>query len=418
MPLLESEALPLDILKDRAKHLKCSCGGSLQIAWGGSIGHNGYILRCSQNIDHSDFVRPAKISNYDLPGYNMPGTIKAKEEELKRRYGEMTTNALVKQSGGNVLAVLDEVRATEIIKTIWPGAPTVEVKKAAMVCAQYGLNPLMKHLYLIPFTKRVEQNGEWVDGETTYAMVLGIKASRIIARRKGEYAYLDDTPRIMTEQEQIKIYGEVYTDSICAITRLADRKGNTAIGTGRWPKEKTVYDKKTKQRKSVPNDPQGVDKGNTKLNMAMIRSERQALDRLFPDSLPSEVTEVVDERYQDLPETVVHVSEVKPELEQLPEPANQINEKEDLEPEPQEQPGPVNQPQKQPEQQAPGSKGGPENKGKITPDQTNKLEELKKQGHNLKDLVEGFGWKIEKLSQLTESQANILIEACNKPVSK
>jgi hypothetical protein len=173
----------------------------------------------------------------------------------------------------------------------------------------------MKHLYLIPFNTKVKATTKAPEHlETSYAVVLGIKASRIIARRKGEYAYLDDTPRIMTEAEQLKIFGEVIQDSVCAITRLADRKGNTAIGTGKWSKS---------------TEAKGSDKGNTKLNMAMIRSERQALDRLFPDSLPSEAADVVDERYQDLPQ--VTVSEVKPELEQLPEPQeeNQIDDSQD-----------------------------------------------------------------------------------------
>lgn len=321
MPIYESEAVTLDNLKDKVKHLKCECGGNLLVAWGGSTGHNCYMLRCSKDINHSNFVRPAKINNYDLPGYNMPGTINAKEDELKRRYGEMTTNALIKHSGGNVLSVLDEVKATSIIKTIWPGAPDVEVKKAAMICEQYGLNPLMKHLFLIPFNTKVKATAKVPEHwETSYSVVLGIKASRIIARRKGEYAYLDDTPRIMTEAEQLKIFGEVYQDQVCAITRLADRKGNTAIGTGKWPKGTDV---------------KGADKGNTKLNMAMVRSERQALDRLFPDSLPSE-TDVIDERYQEFPDTItkVEISEVKPDQAQLPE-ASQIDENQD-EPEPEE----------------------------------------------------------------------------------
>jgi len=317
MPIYENETTTLDNLKDKAKHLKCECGGNLLVAWGGSTGHNCYMVRCSKDAEHSNFVRPAQISNYDLPGYNMPGTINAKEKELKRSYGEMTTNALIKQSGGNVLTVLDEVKATAIIKTIWPGAPDVEVKKAAMICEQYGLNPLMKHLYLIPFNTKVKATPKVPEHwETSFSVVLGIKASRIIARRKGEYAYLDDTPRYMTQNEGVKILGDEYEPDkyTYAITRLADRKGNTSTGTGKWPKDTS---------------PKGIEKGNSKLNMAMIRSERQALERLFPDSLPSEAADVVDERYQDLPQ--VTVSEVKPELEQLPEPQekNQIDENQD-----------------------------------------------------------------------------------------
>lgn len=158
----------------------------------------------------------------------------------------------------------------------------------------------MKHLFLIPFNTNAgtRDNPKWVK---TYNMVLGIKAKRIIARRKGEYAYVDDTPRIMTEAEQLKIFGEVDANSICAITRLQDRKGNTAIGTGRWPRATDV---------------KGSDKGNTKLNMAMIRSESQALERLFPDSLPSEIPDVVDERYVEL-ETGSKVDVITGEIKEI-----------------------------------------------------------------------------------------------------
>lgn len=212
----------------------------------------------------------------------LPDEYETKLRSLSEMENEKS-QALTKYAGTGYLTV---PQAQEIIVTIWPGAPQVEVTKAAMVCQQYGLNPLMKHLYLIPFNTNVgtKQNPNWVK---TYAMVLGIKASRIIARRKGQYAYIDDTPRIMTSEEQIKIFGEVDTENICAITRLKTPRGDTAIGTGKWLRSAPV---------------KGDDKGNTKLNMAMIRSERQALERLFPDSLPSEVPDVVDERYQELDE--------------------------------------------------------------------------------------------------------------------
>ncbi len=76
------------------------------------------------------------------------------------------------------------------------------------------------------------------------------------------------------------MFGEVFADRIWAITKLRDAKGNEAAGYGCWQKADGVY---------------GTEKGNTRQNMAFIRSERQALDRLFAGKMPS--IEVVDERY-------------------------------------------------------------------------------------------------------------------------
>lgn len=193
---------------------------------------------------------------------------------MEEQVGKEKATTLMKYEG---VVSLTKAEAKEILLTIWPEAPEIEVLKAAMICAQYGLNPLMKHVFLIPFKRR--QKG-MVVGED-YATVLGIKATRLIAHRCGDFSYLDDTPRVMTEEEQKRIFGDVDNFKLWAITKLKDSKGNEAPGYGCWPKGE---------------DPYGTDKGNTKANMAMIRSERNALDRLFAGEMPQGV-EVIDEEY-------------------------------------------------------------------------------------------------------------------------
>jgi len=286
MAITEQEMTHEQMKLHESKGFVCKvCGAPVLVVWGGSYNHNGYLLKCSKSLEHTGVARNFKLGVMDTPdGLNIGNMSRIRRRNLEKRIGEEKATALAKYSGAGYLT---KEEATEIITTVWPDASKIEVLKASIVCAQYGLNPLMKHLYLIPFDKKKknEKTGQWETVSTTYAMVLGIKASRIIARRRGEYAYLDDTPRIMTTEEQMKIFGEVDVADICAITRLQDRKGNTAIGTGRWPNSQTV---------------QGADKGNNKLNMAMIRSERQALERLFPDSFPTEVKDVVDERFQEI----------------------------------------------------------------------------------------------------------------------
>lgn len=173
---------------------------------------------------------------------------------------------------------LTEQDLTEIIATLWPEAPEVERKKALLICYQYHLNPLLKHIYII---------GPFVDkktGEESWATVPSIKTKRILAGRQRRYSYLDDTPRIMTDAEQKKMHGYVDPDKLWFITKLRDDRGHTASGYGNYPKGK---------------DPYGTDKGNTKENMGMIRSESAALERLNPEPMPFGTSEVVDERYAE-----------------------------------------------------------------------------------------------------------------------
>lgn len=182
-------------------------------------------------------------------------------------------------------------QASAILATIWKNAPEIERYKAAMLCADFGLHPLMNHVYLIKFNKY--EKGKKV-GED-WVTVLGIGATREIYARHGKYSYFDDTPRIMSDDEQKRLLGEVDAKNIVAITRLRNADGMEAQGYGKWPREQEPY---------------GTDKGNSKQNMAMIRSERAAFKRLCPTvSLPQ--VEVIDEQFAPPPGSKVTVE--KPE---------------------------------------------------------------------------------------------------------
>src|SRR5512139_1195687 len=90
--------------------------------------------------------------------------------------------------------------ATYLLKTIWPGAPDDSIIKAALICAHYRLDPLLKEVSLVKFdrnrwnpqTKQREKIGEeWVP-------ILGIKATRKMAGRAvapRRYSYVDG-PRV------------------------------------------------------------------------------------------------------------------------------------------------------------------------------------------------------------------------------
>jgi len=184
--------------------------------------------------------------------------------------------------------VMTQKKAMYLLKTVWPQAPDTEVVKAAMICATYGLNPLLRQVSLIKFKLK--------NGTDSWVTVLGIKASRNIALGTGHHWSYVDGPRVMTDEEQKTIFGEADVTKIWAITRIRDAKGNEYPGYGFWTRGSSVY---------------GEDKGNSPLNMAFIRSERNALDKMAPGELPN--TEVSDEAFIPIQDVRQAIEEGKEE---------------------------------------------------------------------------------------------------------
>ncbi|KKK46914.1 hypothetical protein LCGC14_3160470, partial [marine sediment metagenome] len=189
-------------------------------------------------------------------------------DNVTEQHGQDASTALMAK-GLPLSGMLTEEQATKVLTTIWRDAPEIEVWKAAKVCHDFGLHPLLKHLYLIEY------------GDT-WTMVLGIGATRLMMARRGAFGYTDNTPRIMTKGEQEAIFGSVDKDNVVAITKLRTATGLEAQGYGKYPKTGGHF--------------MGAGMGNTRQNMAFIRSERNAFSRLNPDALPQGV-DVVDERY-------------------------------------------------------------------------------------------------------------------------
>ncbi|MFA5377224.1 MAG: recombinase RecT [Dehalococcoidia bacterium] len=239
------------------------CGGPLNIF----KDDKGTFLACSNwtTTHHEGTTREA--SEYEMKGIAALN-LETRREYMEAEHGVAKTQALEKYQG--VLS-LTKQEAYEILETIWPGAPPTEKNRAAMLCKSYQLNPLMKHVYLMPFKSK--------DG-TTWATVLGIATTRLLAARRGAFSYCDDTPRVMTEDEQKKVFGNIDDTKLWAIVKVQDPKtGAVAVGYGFWPKGANVY---------------GTEKGNTAFNMACIRAERQALGRLRPGEMPMDIP-VMDE---------------------------------------------------------------------------------------------------------------------------
>lgn len=261
-------------LKELMKYNRCAeCGAFLTI----SLNHERRcdMLVCERFPEHEGIVREA--SPYEQRGdesLNIP----TRRKKMVEEHGADKVTALEKYMGRKELA---KTEVTEILTTIYPKAPAKEMTRAVMLCASYGLNPLMGHVFLIPFKTK--------DGQT-WATVLGIKAKRLLATRRGSVSYVDDTPRLMSEAEQTKIFGKVDPNYIFAITIVRDPKTSAdGRGYGKWKRSDTPY---------------GIDKGNSAENMAFIRSEAQALDRLRPGEMPMGI-EVVDEEFVAKAEPVI-----------------------------------------------------------------------------------------------------------------
>lgn len=262
--------------KFRHRHVCAECGEGLSF-WTDTPGGPVYLACHRHNVNKhegiaKEFVPPSEIENL-VRREDM-------SEENVNQHRELVAKGLP------LRGLLTKEQATMILKTVWPGAPETEVIKAAILCRDFGLHPLMKHVYLIKYDRYSKQeDGSRKKVGEDWSTVLGIGATRLIMSRQGSFSYLDDTPRIMTEEEQKRIFGRVDPANVVAITKLCTKSGLQANGYGKYPRD---------------SKPMGTDKGNSIENMAFIRSERNAVSRLYPDAMLPEV-DVVDEQYMDRP---------------------------------------------------------------------------------------------------------------------
>uniref|UniRef100_A0A6M3IQU8 Putative DNA recombination protein n=1 Tax=viral metagenome TaxID=1070528 RepID=A0A6M3IQU8_9ZZZZ len=322
MPIYESDTITRDNLLALRKYNRCKeCGGRLDVF----LDRDKHLafLACADYLrtHHEGIEREA--SRYETQGMQAL-TIKARRDILNKEFGEKTTSALAKYQGVTTLTKED---ATTIINTIWPKAKEAspaEVYKAVMICYQYGLNPLMRHLFLVPF---------WNDDEKhyDYTCIMGIGSNRLIAARKHKWTFLDDTPRKGTKAEETKHFGEVSTERIRAVAKMRDiGTGAEVTAWGEWPTTK-----KDKKGGVVANEPKGVDKGNSMINMACLHAERKGLDMLYPADMPPSDIPVADEhfingQYEVLPDEPPEAEPAKAKQEPPIEKTEADSEKQDV----------------------------------------------------------------------------------------
>jgi len=278
-PIYEEEGrITREELYELRRYNKCKeCGARLDVFMDLDAGKA--FLACTdwRRTQHEGIEREA--SRYEMEGLNSLN-IPTRREIMEQEHGSGMSTALDKAKLP-MSGALSQPQAEHILSLVYPGVPKDEIIRCAILCRDFGLHPLMKEVYILAFKKK--------EGGHDYTTVIGISASRkMAADRKGSYSFLDGTPRAAKPEEIVQQFGENSDEeknNLISICILRGEKGNEATGFGLWPKNKEPY---------------GTDKGNTKRNMANIRSERPAYSRLPGGVLPP--IEVIDEAYAELPE--------------------------------------------------------------------------------------------------------------------
>ncbi len=259
------------------------CGGGLTTPWDPDLGK--IVLRCCRDRAHRGYVKDDPVLQRllgmrALEARNNRDTSPIDREiqhHLAKKYtqkGDRTMTNETALSEYRQTGLITVESAMDVIRTTpgWGKAPANVVKRAAMVCQDYRLYPGI-HLFLIAFNAG-KANESW-------AVVQGIKATRLQASRRKPFRYTDG-PRIAGEEEARSHFLDQYDPKMLyAVCRVSGTDGSSAEGWGTWPRAQTPY---------------GTDKGNSASNMAEIRAERRALDRLCPGELPTGL-DVVDESY-------------------------------------------------------------------------------------------------------------------------
>ena len=266
------------------------CGGNVSV-WFDSDKSKCFIA-CSDwlRTHHEGIAREALDLEYN---------IETRRDILTQEHGQDKAVELRQFDLASVFTKREDAR--KALAVLFPnaeGASPAEFEKAIGLCLDYGADPRLGEVFMIPYkVDMLDAQGKAVGKKTIYETVRGIRFTRKVTRRKHKFSYLDDTPRLMTEAEEKRYYKTPDPERVRYITKIKDlQTGEDATGRGEWPMFRTWTDRQGTHK--VPNNPKGMDKGNSMENMAAIHSERNAYDLLYPTDLPQNVR-VFDENTVD-----------------------------------------------------------------------------------------------------------------------
>jgi len=236
MPIKESDMSLEDMQKASQTDVCGECGGVLSVAWGGSIGFDGYILRCS-NINHSTITRHKKQSDYE----------KQLEKEFKE-VQKMDSKALTTMTENQML--------TRISSAKFPQELTTPDRKALAIAAiNYGFDPLMGEISIYQGRPFVSIDGRYRKAQET-GKLNGVRTRPATKQERAEWEIPDG---------DYFFKAEVYV------------KGSSMPFEG-WGRIRAVEINATGKFKPVDANPQ---------RMAEKRAEAQALRKAFHINLPS-----------------------------------------------------------------------------------------------------------------------------------
>lgn len=244
------------------------------------------VVRCQTDPTHEGYRKLRSLTRLAKEGAYIPWV----SEHMERRketamIEELQEHGLAAEES-RALAIygervpISQAAATRIIDLFYPNAPLSAKAEAAILAAQYNLNPLpsRREMYIVGF-------------KDESAVVLGIASHRILARRKALWSYVDipdcpTSPFRPMGRDEIEAIGEDYDGKVWATVTL-DVGNKRYSGIGNYSRTGRLI---------------GEDKGNTRWDMACKRAEAKALSRIVPpEELPAPVIEGV---YADITEII------------------------------------------------------------------------------------------------------------------
>ncbi len=270
-------------------HVCAECGRDLVLLYDSDTaehvaacnkGHHGIKRRSDPVVARLEGMRghePDAVIDEELDAY--------RQQEMIRRTKKMEpkeTTALTQVYRQLPAAGFDKAAALDCLALAWPKVPAPIRKQVAMLCVSYRVHPLARMIHVLPFKNK--------HGGIDHAICFGIDFYRLMAQRDGLIDYHDDSPRMMTEDEQIRYNGVIDKSKWHAICKGCDVKTKAgAHGVGFWPMNTAVY---------------GADKGNSPQNMAKIRAEKNFLRKLRGAEIPAMNFEVIDGDYMEIDNAV------------------------------------------------------------------------------------------------------------------
>ncbi len=258
-------------------YYKCGeCGGRLNLAWGGSLDWEGYILRCGIDVSHNTITK-----------YN-----KKREEFMSevRETSEQSSTALMAMTETQMV---ERVDTAKFVKDL-----TVPEKRLlAAACITYGFDPIMHELTIFQGNPFVSVDGRY--------------------RKAQETGRLDGVETRPATQDEKTAWGIPEGDYFLRAEVYVKGSSRPFVGWGRVRKVET----QGKEFLPVVNNPQ---------RMAEKRAEAQALRKAFHIPLPSA-------EYIGVPEDAYPVVKVEG-VGQVDKGTGEIMEAEVIESEPQPEP--------------------------------------------------------------------------------